>query len=166
MLSPPFDLLQDSDLANIANWIWCSAPLQKLVSIKRFLCGVEIFQWFTLQSTTIIITITFHYPHEQHCNIGFLSLWVNAWILFNVLVNCLSESLRGAVIAVWMLHYNSVVKIYFLKAFQLLLSITLEKWPKIQNTFNESNWNTKYIQELLRINQSINQSINKSSFNK
>ena len=28
---------------------------------------------------------------------------------------------------------------------------------KIQNTFNESNWNTKYIQESLRVNQSTNQ---------
>jgi len=35
------------------------------------------------------------------------------------------------------------------------LSTTLNKWPTIQNTFNESNWNTKYIQESLRVNQSI-----------
>jgi len=48
-------------------------------------------------------------------------------------------------------------KIRIFKVFQLLLSITLDKWSKIQNTFNESNWNTKYIQESLRVNQSINQ---------
>jgi len=33
----------------------------------------------------------------------------------------------------------------------------LDKWLKIQITFNERNWNTKYIQESLRVNQSTNQ---------
>jgi len=32
------------------------------------------------------------------------------------------------------------------------LSITLGKWPKIQNTFNESNLNAKYIQESYSFN--------------
>ena len=50
-----------------------------------------------------------------------------------------------------------ITKYILKKVFQLLLSITLDKWPKIQNTFIESNLNTKLIQESLRVNQSINQ---------
>ena len=38
----------------------------------------------------------------------------------------------------------------------------ISEWPKIQNTFIESKWNTKYIQESLQVNQSINE----YSFNK
>ena len=36
-------------------------------------------------------------------------------------------------------YFNYTLQNTFLKVFQLLLSITLDKWPKIQNTFNESN---------------------------
>jgi len=44
---------------------------------------------------------------------------------------------------------------YFNYFCQLLWSSS----PKYKNTFNKSNWSTKYIQESLRVNQSINQPI-------
>jgi len=43
-------------------------------------------------------------------------------------------------------------KIHFRKCFNYFY-----KWPKIQNTFTKSNWNTKYIQESLRECESISQ---------
>src|SRR6218665_1342937 len=56
-------------------------------------------------------------------------------------------------------------KIYFSKVFQLLLSITLDKWPKIQNTFNESNLKN-IIHSGVIASQSVSQSMNIRLINK
>ena len=82
---------------------------------------------------------------------------------------CVDDSHYGQQCCIKMLSKSISItnyKIHFFKVFQLLLSITFDKWSKIQNTFNESNWNTKYILESLRVSQSMNiRLINKRNIN-